>query len=79
MPSLYRSADEEAQHLKVMRSIAVDTGHALEVVKQVYEQQLAHLSRDAHVRSYLALLASRRTLIALGAPDEAARSGAHAR
>lgn len=78
MSSLYHDADEEAHHLQAMRSIAAETGRELETVKQVYEQQLADLSRGAHVRSYLPLLASRRTLVALGAHEAAARSGSHA-
>lgn len=78
MSSLYRSADEEAQHLQAIRSIAAETGRELEAVKQVYEQQLADLSHGAHVRSYLPLLASRRTLVVLGADAAAARSGSHA-
>jgi hypothetical protein len=61
MPQLYENPDHEALHTKAMKSLALETGHAFSVVKQVYEVELSRLQAGAHLKDYLLLLSSRRT------------------
>ena len=60
--------DQTALHLKAIESLARETGHRLEVVREVYELELARLQAAAHITEYVVLLSSRRTREALGKP-----------
>ena len=60
MPQLYDNPDQEALHLKAMKSLAIETGHEFAVVRQVYEVELARLQAGAHLREYVLLLSCRR-------------------
>jgi hypothetical protein len=60
MPKLYDNPEQEALHLNAMKSLAIETGHELAKVRQVYEVELARLQAGAHVREYVLLLSSRR-------------------
>jgi hypothetical protein len=74
MPQLYESPDQEALHLKAMNSLAIETGHELAVVRQVYEAELARLQAGAHVREFVLLLSSRRARESLRKPAKAVPS-----
>ena len=60
MPQLYDNPNQEALHLKAMKSLAIETGHEFAVVRQVYEVELARLQAGAHLREYVLLLSCRR-------------------
>ncbi len=60
MPQLYDNPDQEALHLKAMKSIAAETGNEFARVKQIYEFELAKLQSGAHVREFVLLLSARR-------------------
>ena len=66
MPQLYDNPDQEALHLNAMKSLAIETGHELALVKQVYELELARLQAGAHLTEYLVLLSCRRARESLG-------------
>ena len=68
MPKLYDNPDQEALHLKAMKSLAIETGHEFAVVRQVYEVELARLQARAHVREYVLLLSCRRARETLRKP-----------
>ena len=61
MPQLYDNPDQEALHLKAMRSLAIETGYEFAVVRQVYEAELARLQAGAHLTEYVLLFSYRRT------------------
>jgi Protein of unknown function (DUF3562) len=68
MLQLYDSPDQEALHLKAIKSLAIETGHELALVRQVYEVELARLQAGAHVRDFVLLLSSRRARETLRKP-----------
>ena len=68
MPKLYDNPEQEALHLNAMKSLAIETGHELATVRQVYEVELARLQSGAHVREYVLLLSSRRARESLRKP-----------
>jgi len=70
MTKLYDNPDQEALHLKAMKSLAIETGHELALVRQVYEVELARLQAGAHVREYVLLLSSRRARESLRKPEK---------
>jgi hypothetical protein len=68
MTQLYESPDQEALHLKAIKSLAIETGHELALVRQVYEVELARLQDGAHVRDFVLLLSCRRARETLRGP-----------
>ena len=74
MPQLYDNPDQEALHLKAMQSLAIETGHELALVKQVYEAELARLQAGAHLTEYVLLFSYRRTRETLRKPAKSVRS-----
>ena len=74
MPQLYNSPDQEALHLKAMKSLAIETGHELALVRQVYEVELARLQAGAHVRDFVLLLSCRRARESLRKPAKSVPS-----
>ncbi len=74
MPQLYDNPDQEALHLKAMKSLAIETGHEFTVVRQVYEVELARLQAGAHLTEYVLLLSYRRTRETLRQPAKSVRS-----
>ena len=74
MRQLYANPELEALHLKAMQSLAVETGHELALVRQVYEAELTRLQATAQVREFVVLLSSRRTREALRKPATPVRS-----
>lgn len=70
----YDNPEQEELHLKAMRSLAVETGHELSVVRRVYEAELSKLQAAAHVMEFVVLLSSRRAREALRKPENSARS-----
>jgi hypothetical protein len=51
-----------------MKSLAIETGHELAVVRRVYEVELARLQAGAHIRDFVLLLSSRRARESLRKP-----------
>jgi Protein of unknown function (DUF3562) len=74
MPQLYDNPDQEALHLKAMKSLAIETGHELAVVRRVYEVELARLQAGAHVRDFVLLLSCRRARETLRKPAKSVPS-----
>jgi uncharacterized protein DUF3562 len=74
MPQLYDSPDQETLHLKAMKSLAIETGHELALVRQVYEAELARLQAGAHVRDFVLLLSARRARETLRKPAKSVSS-----
>ena len=74
MPQLYDSPEQEALHLKAMKSIAVETGHEIALVRQVYEVELARLQSGAQVKDFVLLLSYRRARETLRRPAKPAPS-----
>ena len=74
MPQLYDNPDQEALHLKAMKSLAIETGHEFAVVRQVYEVELARLQAGAHLKEYVLLLSFRRARETLRKPAKSVRS-----
>jgi Protein of unknown function (DUF3562) len=74
MPQLYDSPDQEALHLKAMKSIAIETGHEFALVRQVYEVELARLQTGAQVRDFVLLLSYRRARETLRRPAKSLHS-----
>lgn len=52
---------QDALNQDVIAALAEETHQPFDVVKDVYEEQLAQLSAHARVTDYLVLFASRRT------------------
>jgi hypothetical protein len=73
MPQLYDNPDQEALHLKAMKSLAIETGHDFSLVRQIYEVELARLQAGAHIRDYVLLLSARRAREALRKPAKPVR------
>jgi hypothetical protein len=61
MPRLYEDSVQEMLHLKAMQALVCETGHEFELVREVYELQLARLREQAHITEFVVLLSSRRT------------------
>jgi hypothetical protein len=74
MSRLYDNSDQEALHLKAIESLALETGHELPLVKQIYEAELAQLQVGARVRDYVVLLSSRRARETLRHSSKPARA-----
>ena len=74
MPQLYDNPDQEALHLKAMRSLATETGYEFAVVRQVYEAELARLRAGAHLTEYVLLLSCRRARETLRKQAKSVRS-----
>ena len=74
MPQLYDNPDQEALHLKAMKSLAIETGHEFALVRQVYEVELARLQAGAHLTEYLLLLSFRRARETLRKPAKSVPS-----
>ena len=66
MPKRYDHPDQEALHLKAIKSLAIETGHELALVRNVYEAELTRLQAGAHLTEYLVLLSCRRARESLG-------------
>jgi hypothetical protein len=60
-----RPIASDAQRALSAEAIANDTGTALDVVREIYEQELAQLASDAKITQYLDVLASRRVRLLL--------------
>ena len=60
MPQLYKNPDQEALHLKAIKSLAIETGHEFVVVKEIYEAEFTRLQAGARLTEYVVLLSSRR-------------------
>jgi len=56
-----QKATQGASSLDAIATLAEETHQPFEVVKDVYEEQLARLSANARITDYLVLFASRRT------------------
>jgi hypothetical protein len=74
MPRIYKDSEQEALHLKAMKSLSIETGHEFALVRQVYESELDRLQAGALVREFIVLLASRRTREILSKPAKPVRS-----
>jgi hypothetical protein len=74
MPKLYDNPDQEALHLKAMKSLAIETGQEFALVRQVYEAELARLQTGAHLRDFVLLLSCRRARETLRQPAKPVRS-----
>ncbi len=74
MPQLYDNPDQEALHLKAMKSLAIETGHEFALVRQVYEAELARLQAGAHLTEYVLLFSYRRARETLRKPAKSVRS-----
>ena len=74
MPQLYDNPDQEALHLKAMKSLAIETGREFAVVRQVYEMELARLQAGAHLTEYILLLSWRRARENLRKQEKSGRS-----
>ena len=74
MPQLYDNPDQEALHLKAMKSLAIETGHEFALVRQVYEAELARLQAGAHLTEYVLLFSYRRPREPLRKPATSVRS-----
>ena len=74
MPQLYDNPDQEALHLNAMKSLAIETGHELALVKQVYELELARLQAGAHLKDFVLVLSCRRARETLRKPAKPVRS-----
>ncbi len=76
MSQLYDSPDQEALHLKAMKSLAAETGQELALVRQVYEAEPARLQTGAHLTEFVLLFSCRRTREILRRPAKLRRSQA---
>jgi hypothetical protein len=56
-----RSSDDEAFNASAITALAQETRQPVEVVREIFEEQYARLDATARVRSYLVLLATRKT------------------
>ena len=54
-------SDEHALSAEALEALAQETRRPIDDVKRIFERELAYLKRDARVRDYLLLFASRRT------------------
>jgi hypothetical protein len=59
------STDEEALNAETIATLAEETGEPLPVVKEIFQQEYAHLKAMARLTDYLVLFATRRTKDAL--------------
>jgi hypothetical protein len=78
MVRVYESPEEQALHYFQMEALAQETGKDMAEVVRVYEDILTRLQDGAHVRSYVPLLAVRRTREALSNPVLALRNAQRA-
>jgi hypothetical protein len=66
MAALIQSRKASAKHDQATtEAIAKETDTSIEVVKEIYEQELSTLSSDAKITQYLGVLASRRVRMIL--------------
>jgi len=57
----YDNNDDEAVHLLAIESIAREVQRPIDLVKNVYDRELARLKDEATIKDYLLVLTSRRT------------------
>ena len=57
---LYDDSDEEALHLFAIEALAQEIQRPVDIVKHVYERELARLKTEAKIKDYLLLFTSRR-------------------
>jgi hypothetical protein len=62
---LYDTDDEQRQHWRAMESVARDVKRPIEEIRPLYESELADLRREARVKDFLSVLASRYVRLAL--------------
>ena len=56
---LYKDSDDQAQHDRAMRSLALELRVPEVSVRMVYEDELRRLMTDVHVREFLVVFARR--------------------
>ena len=61
MGRLYSSDDEEAVSRRAIETLARETAHSIDEVRDIYEGEFARLRDGARIHDYLVLFASRRT------------------
>ena len=73
MTKLSDTGSEQAKNLEIIAALARETRRPLDEVKQVYEVELARLTKSARISDYIRLFASRSTkaLLAQGEPRSA--------
>jgi hypothetical protein len=62
---LYDNEDERRQHWRAMESVARDVKRSVEEIRPLYESELADLRREARVKDFLSVLASRYVRLSL--------------
>jgi hypothetical protein len=65
MAALIQSSKTAKNDQAVTEAIAKETDTSVDVVKEIYEQELTTLSSDAKITQYLGVLASRRVRMKL--------------
>lgn len=72
MATVIKPLRAPADHQAASEAIARDTETNVEVVQEIYEQELAALASDARITTYLDVLAGKRTkdLLSRGRQEE---------
>lgn len=65
MAELIQTLTSNKNHAATTEAIAKETETDVEVVQEIYEQQLSVLANDAKITQYLGVLASRRVRMLL--------------
>ncbi|HEY5806646.1 MAG TPA: DUF3562 domain-containing protein [Povalibacter sp.] len=65
MASVIRSSSNHANDRATTEAIARETETDVEVVQEIYQQELSVLANDAKITQYLGVLASRRVRLLL--------------
>jgi hypothetical protein len=65
MASVIRSSSNHANDRETTEAIARETETDVEVVQEIYQQELSVLANDAKITQYLGVLASRRVRLLL--------------
>ena len=65
LAALYENEEDRRQHHRAIESVARDVERPVEEVQPLYESQLASLRREARVKDFLSVLASRYVRLAL--------------
>ena len=65
MASVIRSSADQASDRETTEAIAKETETDVEIVQEIYEQELSSLANDAKITQYLRVLASRRVRMLL--------------
>jgi hypothetical protein len=63
--TLYETEEERRQHRRAMESVARDVQRPIEEIQPLYEFELAELRREARVKDFLSVLASRYVRLAV--------------